>query len=187
MVLLGILVIVFAYIFLGVAEAAFQKIGFSREEFVLILGATFIGSFINIPLARINNVESMVYNRQVRVFWGVTYRIPQLVRQRVSTLVTINLGGAIIPILVSLTLLFTHVSLWEYIFLGVFLSSIIIHLVARRERGVGIVTPAFVPPIAAAIIALLISPASGAAIFRLHFRIYGSSHWSRPDKPPRNH
>src|ERR1700731_3700029 len=98
MILLGIMVIVFAYIFLGVAEVAFARIGFSREEFVFILAATFIGSFINIPLKRINNVENMVYHRQVRVFWGATYRIPQVVRQQVSTLVTINVGGALIPI-----------------------------------------------------------------------------------------
>jgi uncharacterized membrane protein len=164
MILLGFLVIIFAYIFLGVAEVAFERIGFSREEFVFILVATFIGSFINIPLKRITNVENMVAHREVRVFWGATYRIPQMVRQQISTLVTINLGGAVIPIIVSLILLASHLYLWTYVLIGVFLSSVVIHLVARRERGVGIVTPAFVPPIAAAIISLLIAPSSGAAI-----------------------
>ena len=152
-----------AYIFLGITEAAFERIGFSRAEFVLILALTFIGSFINIPITRITNVENMVDYREVRVFW-VTYRIPQSIRRQVSTIVTINMGGAIIPIIVSVTLLATHLSLLGYAFVGIIVSSIIIHLVSRRERGVGIVTPAFIPPIAAAIISLLIAPASGAAI-----------------------
>ncbi|MDA4131218.1 MAG: DUF1614 domain-containing protein [Thaumarchaeota archaeon] len=134
MALLGILLIVFGYIFLGVAAVAFERIGFTKEEFVAILATTFIGSFINIPITRITNVENIVDSREVRVFWA-TYRIPQSVRVPVSTLVTINLGGGIIPIIVSLVLLASHLSLVTNVLFGVLVSSIVIHLVARRERG----------------------------------------------------
>ncbi|MDA4111258.1 MAG: DUF1614 domain-containing protein [Thaumarchaeota archaeon] len=162
-ILLAIFVVVLVYLFFGVAEIAFERIGFSREEFVIILALTFIGSFINIPVTRITNVENMVDYREVRVFW-VTYRIPQSTRKQISTLVIVNVGGAIVPTIVSLFLLVSHPSLLGYAAVGLLVSSVIVHLVARRERGVGIVTPAFIPPIAAAIISLLIAPASGAAI-----------------------
>jgi len=78
--------------------------------------------------------------------------------------VTINLGGAVIPIIVSIYLLATHPSLIGYSLVGVIFSSIVVRLVSREETGVGVVTPVFVPPIAAALISLLIYHGAGVAV-----------------------
>jgi uncharacterized membrane protein len=96
--------------------------------------------------------------------YGLTYRVPVTARARISTLVTVNVGGAVVPILVSAYLLITNSSLAGYALVGVVVTSILVHLMARKVKGQGIETPAFLPPLAAAIIALLIHPGAGVAI-----------------------
>lgn len=151
------------FLFVGVTEAAFQRIGFSRAEFAIILVLTFFGSFINLPVTRETGDAPVTGYREVRIY-GLTYRIPVTARARVSTLVTINAGGALIPILVSAYLLITHFSLAGYILIGTLVSSVLVHLMAKKVKGQGIETPALLPPIAAAIISLLIHPAAGVAV-----------------------
>jgi uncharacterized membrane protein len=143
----------------------FTKIGFTREEFLGILFVTFAGSFINIPIKRIATVQRGVEIEEVRVFW-LTYRVPHFVQRRTFTTIAVNFGGAIVPVGVSLYLLWTHPGVIEYAIIGTILSSIVIHLVARKVEGIGIVTPAFLPPVAAALFAFLLLPTSpvGAAI-----------------------
>jgi uncharacterized membrane protein len=150
-----ILVFIAVFIFIAVTEVAFEKIGFSRTAFLIILGLTFIGSFVNIPITKVKGVENVVQYREVSYFW-VSYRIPQFFRRQVSTVISINVGGALVPVIVSIYLLATHVFLIGYALIGVAFSTIVVKLVARKVRGVGIVTPAFVPPLAAALISILI-------------------------------
>ncbi len=111
------LVIILVFLFVGVTESAFEEIGFTRPEFAAILVLTLFGSFINIPVTRVTGNEPVIGYREVQ-FFGATYRIPVTARARVSTVVAINVGGAIIPILVSAYLLLTHASLVGYILVG---------------------------------------------------------------------
>ncbi len=158
-----LLVLILIFLFVGVTEAAFQRIGFSRAEFAIILVLTFFGSFVNLPVTRETGDAPVTGYREVRIY-GLTYRIPVTARARVSTLVTINAGGALIPILVSAYLLITHFFLAGYILIGTLVSSVLVHLMAKKVKGQGIETPALLPPIAAAIISLLIHPAAGVAV-----------------------
>jgi uncharacterized membrane protein len=158
-----ILVLVLVYIFLGVTEAAFETIGFTRAEFALILVATFLGSAINIPIRRVSGNEPVIGYREVK-FYGLTYRVPVVARQRVSTLVCINVGGAIVPICVSIYLLITNASLVLDCLIGVIVTSVFVHLMAKKVPGEGIETPALLPPLVAAIISILIHPSAGLAV-----------------------
>ena len=177
--LLLFLFFIAVFLFVGVTEAAFERIGFSRAEFFVILFLTFIGSFVNIPIKKIQGTENVVDYEEVNFFW-VTYRIPQFFRRQVSTLVAINLGGAVIPILVSTYLLVTHPSLLTYSLIGVFFSSVVVRLVAQEVKGVGIVTPMFVPPLCAAVISLLIYHGARRCNHRICLWNVGSTHRSRP-------
>ncbi len=162
-ILFAILCIVLIFLFVGVAEAAFQEIGFNKFDFAIILVATLFGSFVNIPVYRIKKTQRVLQYDEVRAFW-VTYRIPHVGIREVYTTVAVNLGGAIIPILVSAYLILVHISFWPELLTGVIITSVIVHLVARRVEGVGIVTPAFIPPFAAAVIALILSMNNPAVI-----------------------
>ncbi len=161
--LLILLILVGVLLFLGVTEIAFAKIGFSSRAFLAILIITLLGSMINIPLYRSRNIQDMVDVQEVRFYWR-SFRIPRLIRKEVSTLVTVNMGGAIVPVLVSLYLLAIHASILTDAIAATIFTSIIIHLVAKKVRGVGIVTPAFIPPIAAAVISILILQGTDAAV-----------------------
>jgi uncharacterized membrane protein len=163
MVLFAFLVIILVFLFVGVTESAFEAIGFSRAEFAGILLVTFFGSFINIPVTRVSGDEPVVGYREVK-FYGLTYRIPATALIRKSTIVSINVGGALVPIIVSTYLLLSRFSLVGYDIVGVIVTSILVHLMAKKVKGAGIETPAFLPPLAAAIVALLIHPGAGVAI-----------------------
>ena len=107
MVLGAVLVLILVFLFVGVTESAFEQIGFSRAEFAIILVVTFFGSFVNIPVTRESGDAPVVGYREVRMY-GLTYRVPVTARARVSTLVTVNVGGAVVPIIVSAYLLITN-------------------------------------------------------------------------------
>jgi len=163
LVVLGILLtIVVTVVLLTLGQVAFQRIGFSPIEYILILLSTLIGSNVNIPVARVASTQPLVELEEVRVF-GLTYRIPRIMRQT-YTIIAVNLGGAVTPVLVSIYLLATHTSLIISALVATLATSVLIHLVARRVRGVGIVTPALLPPIAAAIVAYLLAPGSPAIV-----------------------
>jgi uncharacterized membrane protein len=162
-ILFGILFLILIFLFIGVTEAVFQQIGFSKLELTLILIGTMLGSFVNIPIYRISKRRRIVEYEEIRAFW-VTYRIPRIGLRETHTTIAVNLGGAIIPVLVSVYLILIHFNILAQIFAGVVITSIIVHLVARRVEGVGIVTPAFIPPLAAAIVALLLSASEPAIV-----------------------
>lgn len=142
---------------------AFEKIGFTPLEFAVILFLTFLGSAVDIPLYSVKSIVPMVEVQEVRAFW-VTYRVPHRVFRQVSTIVAVNLGGALIPSGVSIYLLATHESILLDAAVGVVVTSILVHLIARRVPGVGIVTPALLPPLFAATVALVLVPGSPAIV-----------------------
>jgi len=143
----------------GVTEVAFQRIGFTRLEVVLILVGTFLGSSVNIPFHKVKSVNRILQLEEVRFFW-ITYRVPHFSLQEVSTTVAVNLGGAIIPTAVSLYLIHSHPQQLFQALMGVVITAVVVHLVARKVPGLGITTPAFIPPLAAALSAYLLSPSS---------------------------
>jgi uncharacterized membrane protein len=143
----------------GVTEVAFRRIGFTRLEVVLILIGTFLGSSVNVPFHEIKSVNRIVKLQEVRFFW-ITYRIPHFSVEEVSTMVAVNLGGAIIPTVVSLYLIRSHPQQLLQAVLGVAITAVVVHLVARKVPGLGITTPAFIPPITAALAAYLLSPSA---------------------------
>lgn len=158
-----ILVAAVLLLFIGVSEFAFEKVGFTRLEFTAILVATFLGSAVDIPLYQVRATVPIVVVQEVRAFW-MTYRIPTRALRHVSTTVAVNLGGGVIPVLVSLYLLASHTSLILYAVAATVVTSILVHLVARRIDGVGIVTPAFLPPIFAAVAAFVFVPGQPAVV-----------------------
>ena len=154
-VLLIVLIIVAGLIFIGAIGLAFEDVGFSPITITLILVATFMGSFVNIPLFKLKTTVPIIKEEFVN-FLGVFYRIPQVEYGQMITVVAINLGGALIPTAVSVYLLWKAPSAILYSLVGVAVVAMVTRVIARPVRGVGIVTPAFIPPIVAAVLALIL-------------------------------
>ncbi|HYS93679.1 MAG TPA: DUF1614 domain-containing protein, partial [Candidatus Acidoferrales bacterium] len=72
------------------------------------------------------------------------------------TIVAINVGGALIPALLSIYLFF-RVPLRARMMIGTVVVAAVVHQLAQVIPGVGIVVPALMPPLIAAGVALILA------------------------------
>jgi len=147
----------------SLGDIAFERIGFNSVEYLLILWGTLLGSMINVPVAEEKSAEPRLAVQEVKVF-GLYYRIPSVVYKQSVTVIAVNVGGAVIPILVSIYLLVSHDTLLLASALGTVVVAVMVHLMARKVKGVGIVTPSLLPPIVAAVVSYLLAPGSPAVV-----------------------
>ena len=154
LIILYFLILLFFFVMaqLNVIGLAFAKIGIPPEHIFTALFLTLIGSFINIPVKRIPQ-ETMAEEGSVS-FFGIRYRIPRA--KKPEMVLAINVGGAIIPTLISIYLLFKS-GLWVKGLVVTGIMTLLSYWLARPVKGVGIAMPAFIPPLAAALLAVLFS------------------------------
>ncbi|MDQ7053437.1 MAG: DUF1614 domain-containing protein [candidate division KSB1 bacterium] len=150
--LLGFL---FLFVHFGIITYAFERIGMAPEHLFSLLLLTIIGSYINIPLYKKRSELEMP--GQVIRFFGYRFIIPAPARQQETT-VAINVGGALIPGLISLYLIITHLHLLIQIVIATFVVAVVAKRISRPIRGLGIASPPFISPLIAAILALILSP-----------------------------
>lgn len=143
----------FFFLKIGLISLAFNRLGLSPDAVFLLLMLSLLGSGINIPIKRIYS-ESLM-EAQVVNFFGWRFYVPAA-RQANTTILAVNLGGAIIPSAISLYLLLKWLPFFLYFLLATFMVTVLIHRVARPVRGLGIATPALFPPMAAALVSLLV-------------------------------
>jgi uncharacterized membrane protein len=125
-----------------------------------VIAACILGSRVNIPLVRFS--DRRVIRDLYIVVLGVLYRMP-VIRHTGRQVLAINVGGAIIPTGLACYLT-VHLHVWEAALIATTIVAPVVWLVARPDPGVGIVTPAFVPPIAAALSAILVTQQAVAAV-----------------------
>ena len=115
---------------------------------------------MNIPVAKLPGRVTLGVGEIVA--FGVRYRIP-IVRRQPTTILAVNLGGAMIPTALSLYLLISNDVWWQAAIAVVFVAALV-HAIARPIPGLGIAVPALVPPLLAAAAALIVSAAAAASI-----------------------
>ncbi|OPY51936.1 MAG: hypothetical protein A4E48_01360 [Methanosaeta sp. PtaU1.Bin060] len=150
-----LLFVVVGFLFLDLARTAFTLIGFTWSEALLVLLLSLLGSGINIPIKTMKCNTPMVSERYVRAF-GITYRIPVVENRDCSTILAVNVGGAVIPIVISALLLYEFPAALKYAIAGILFVALITNRIARPIKGLGIVTPALLPPLAAALGAIIL-------------------------------
>src|SRR5262249_31618765 len=123
-----------------------------RYMFVVML-LSLLGSHMNIPLYAVR-VERLLHPQDITVF-GRPYVAPPVVAEG-TTIVAINVGGALLPILGSLYL-FRRSPVRGRMLIGVVAVAAVVHGLARIVPGVGIAVPMFVPPFAAAAVSLVLA------------------------------
>lgn len=154
--LIFILIFGFSFLFFGVVVSAFMKIGFSVGDAFLILVLSLLGSSINIPLMTLRSDIPIVKESYIRIF-GISYRVPVRRVIKNETTIAVNVGGAVIPVLISAYLLTRFPSSLLLAGAGILIVTVITHSVARPIRGIGIATPALVPPLATTLAAVLLT------------------------------
>ncbi len=137
----------------------FRTLGFRFSESVLfaftVIVFSAILSMVNIPVYRIVKEIETPSIRYV-VFFGIPYTIPAFIRRRRVMTIAVNVGGAVIPVLLSLLLIIkilTFPNFQQVLFaLLVAMTAVttISYVLAKPVKGVGIVMPAFIPPLTSA-------------------------------------
>ncbi len=126
-----------------------------------LFGSLF-GSAINIPISSIRRYVPVVRERVV-TFMGLPIVIPELSIGEEKTIIAVNLGGCIIPTVLSLYIIVKltidyGINILARFLIAIIINSLLIYTVAKPVPGVGIATPAFMPPLFTALITLLLAP-----------------------------
>lgn len=153
-----LLIVLFTLVQIGLVHIAADKLGISPPVALASLFFCLVSSFINIPLF---HIESLAETQQRIVPVWLLGR-PELMQNRI--LVAINLGGAIMPMIFCIYLYSVHqISLGQIMVVtfGVALPS---YAISRPIAGLGVAMPVFIPPIIAALLALLLAPEQSAPL-----------------------
>lgn len=154
LVLFLILVAVFiVMVELRVLAYAYRKIGVHPRYMFAVLILSLIGGHINIPLYSVP-VHRLAAPQSVTIF-GRTYLVPPAIEPG-ATVVAINVGGALLPILLSVYL-FLRLRMYGRMLLGIAIVAFIVHKLAYVVPGVGIAVPMFIPPLVAAGVSLVLA------------------------------
>jgi uncharacterized membrane protein len=148
----GIFILLVIWIEVRALVFAYTRAGISSPVALFMLFASLIGSYVNIPLFWLRS-QPVVSDRVVD-FFGMQYVVP--VAEWQGTIIAVNVGGCVIPVLLSLYIL-TKYDLWVLGAIGTAIVAVITHQMATPVHGVGIALPIFVPPIVTAIVAVLLS------------------------------
>jgi uncharacterized membrane protein len=154
--LFAILVFIFGVLIiliqLRILRYAYMKLGIGPGMALLLLFGSLIGSYINIP---ITILPGPVRPGAIVDFYGMRYVGP-MVSVFPGTVLAVNVGGAVIPALMS-TYLVLRYQLWAKAAIAVAVIAVVIHSMATPVHGIGIAVPVFAPVVTTAILAFILS------------------------------
>ncbi len=153
LVLLALFAVAVGVVAAGVVRFASASMGISARAMLTLLLLALLGSRINIPVAYLP--QHVVRVAETITFFGVPYVVPVL-RESPATVIAVNVGGAVIPTLLSAYLVARN-GLYMLSLAGIAIVAVVCHLLARPVPGLGIAEPVFIPPIATAVVAVLLS------------------------------
>ncbi|MCH4904618.1 DUF1614 domain-containing protein [Cylindrospermopsis raciborskii CHAB3438] len=160
LVLLLLLPFIWFALAVDIVEIAVAKLGFSPQIAFFLFLLVIITSTINIPLYRLENTVEVVdefATLWLREFWGIPLR-----RLERSTIVALNVGGGLIPVLLALY----QISRGNFlaITLVTTIVSVVGYFAARIVPGIGIQMNPLLAPLTAVISAMIIAPHAGAPV-----------------------
>ncbi len=158
-ILVGVFLVVVVLIQINVLRYAYTRLGVSSGTALLLLLASLIGSYINIPVYEFQEREVLSWHEVS--YYGVQYLVP--VVGQPGTVIALNVGGAVIPTLLSLYLLAKN-DMWIRGVITTAIVAVIVYALAEPVQGVGIAVPIFVPPVVTAIAAVLIARQHAAVL-----------------------
>lgn len=138
---------------LRILRYAYMKLGLSPGGALVLLFGSLIGSYFNIPITFLPG--SLVRSGQIVDFFGMQYVVP-LVSSWPGTVLAVNVGGAVIPTIMS-TYLVIRYQLWLKSAIAIAAIAFIIHSMATPVHGIGIAVPVFAPVVTTAILAFILS------------------------------
>ncbi len=139
---------------------AYTSLGISSGVALLLLFGSLVGSIFNIPIVELP--PERVMSHQIVDFFGMQYEVPVVTHWQ-GTVIAVNVGGAIIPTLLSLYLLIKR-DLWLKGAIATAIVAVVLHWLANPVPGLGIAIPVFVPVVVTAAVALILSRQDAAPL-----------------------
>jgi uncharacterized membrane protein len=160
-ILVGLFIALFVVLLvLRALRNAYLSLGVSPAAAMWLLFGSLIGSYFNIPIAVLP--QEPLQSDRVADFFGMQYMVPAVGTQ-VGTVIAINVGGAVIPTAMSIYLLVSR-QLWVQGAIATGAVALILHWLANPVAGIGIAVPVFLPALATAAVALLLSRENAAPL-----------------------
>jgi uncharacterized membrane protein len=155
--LFSVLVLLFAGLIilvqLRILRYAYMRLGIGPGAALLLLFGSLIGSYFNIPVAVLPG-ETM-RSGQIVDYFGMQYVVP-LVTTWPGTVIAVNVGGAVIPAIMSAYLVIRY-QLWVKAAIATAVIAFVIHTMATPVHGIGIAVPVLAPVVTTAILAFILS------------------------------
>ncbi|MHB1540703.1 MAG: DUF1614 domain-containing protein [Steroidobacteraceae bacterium] len=152
-ILAALLALMGVLVGLRLLRYASESMQVSEQALIMILGLSLLGSYINIPVARLP--AHRIFTADEIRFFGITYVIP-MIRETHGTIIAVNVGGAVIPVVLSVYLLVKH-RLYALAAIATTCVAVVAYWLAHPVPGFGIALPIFVPASVTAIIALALT------------------------------
>lgn len=156
----GLFLVLAVLIQVGALRYAYMRLGIGPGVALVLLLGSLLGGYFNIPVADLPG-QQILGQREVD-FFGMRYAMPVVVDWP-GTVLAVNVGGALIPGVMSLYLLIKN-ELWWSGTIAIVSVSAVCHALAHPVPGVGIALPVFVPALTAGIVAVLLSRRHAAAL-----------------------
>jgi len=157
--LFGLLLVVLVIVIqIEVFTLVLSRLGLSPSSASLLLVVTFFGSTLNLPLGSVSSAFNYTDNKTLqRLFTSQPF-------QEGRTLITINVGGGLIPVLFSGYLMLTAGINISLVILAVCVIGFVSYVFSRPIAHIGIGMPLFIAPISAAFTAMILSPENAPAL-----------------------
>jgi uncharacterized membrane protein len=149
-----------ALIQVGILRYAYMRLGIGPGPALLLLLGSLLGSYFNIPVVELPG-QQLLAHRELD-FFGQRYAMPVVVDWP-GIVIAVNVGGALIPGIVSLYLIIRR-RLWGLGAVAIACVAAVCNVLAAPVPGVGITLPVFVPAVTAGIIAMLLSRTHAAPL-----------------------
>ena len=146
-------VVLLIVIQLSALRYAYMRLGLSSQGAFALLVGSLVGSYFNIPVTILPGQQ--VVSGEIVHFFGMDYVVPQVVEAS-GTVIAVNVGGAVIPVLMSGYLLLRYGVLFGAT-VATLIVATVIHAMAHPVPGLGIAVPIFGPALVTAVTALLLS------------------------------
>lgn len=152
LLLIAVAPLIIIYLFLRLSETAFEMVGFSHWHATLAVFGSILGSMVDIRLmdSPISSYPDWYSATFGLLFSDATAGFHPL-------FLAVNLGGCIIPLLISGHLILRRRAPLRLSLFGMSIVAVITYEVAQAVPGGGIVLPVWLSPLLAALVGLLLA------------------------------
>lgn len=140
------------------------KLGISPFIGLGIIFCILLGSLINIPLKRIKTVSKVPTD--LRPLFGLTSWFPRQILQKKELIIAVNVGGCVVPSVLALYQLARLFNAGMIVMpvIVIIMNVIICYRLSEIKTDVGILLPAYVPGVMAALCGLILTPENPPAV-----------------------